>query len=287
MAIEIQPLAQIAPERLQRLEAALELFYAHPPDSYYQIADANQRYEPGALPFHCHLQASIPAGSTVCEVGCGTAHFCPGVQARGAAYTGLDWSAALLEENRRRQPGADFLPASTAPEGRFDFVVSLYTLEHVPNPVAYLERLWSLCRPGGRVGVICPAFAQGDLLPPSLFYGLTPRRFSHKVKSGALLDALLHLWDLKVTAPRWQKRVQTLPAGQFWINLRPRILEMDAQEFDIDFDAVHFPRYEDLDGWFRQQGGVIEASSRTLQGIDPHILRFNQYFLVRKPGTTG
>ena len=145
----------------------------------------------------------------------------PVCRAHGGHYTGLDHSESLLTQNRRKFPAATIPADRQQPSGKFDLVASLYTIEHVTNPPAYLDRMWSLCKPGGLVAIICPEFIDTNCLPPSLFYGRTPRRFREKLRAGDFADAARHPIDLKWTAARWKARARRTPAGGFWMNLRP------------------------------------------------------------------
>lgn len=217
---------------------------------------------------------------TLLELGCGTAHLCAEVEARGANYTGMDYSPELLTQNRQRFPHAHFLPITGDLREQFDFVSSLYTIEHVVDPPAYLERLWNFCRPGGSLAIICPEFIDGDGLPPSLFYGRTARRFRAKLRDFDWSDAFEHIVDVMWTAPRWKAEARPRPPGAFWINLQPRILH--CADYSIDADAVHLPRLKDLVWWIERRGGEIIATSHTLPAVPSSILRFNCYVVARK-----
>ena len=282
MSLALRRLTELSSTQIAELDAALTAFYTNPPGDYYQIADESSRhYNPEELPFHCDLAGRLFPGATLLEMGCGTAHFCPHVESRGGVYTGIDHSEALIRENRRRFPRARFQSIGHSLEGTFDVVASLYTIEHVVDPRAYLGLMWQYCKPGGLIGIICPEFVDGPGLPPSVYYGLSPRRFREKLRSFAYVDACLHLIDVKVRGALWKKRAEKSPPGAFWINLKPRVLHGAA--YTIDTDAVHFPRLKDLVWHFERQGATIVQTSTKMPGIAPEILRFNCYVLARKP----
>jgi SAM-dependent methyltransferase len=275
--------AEISPEQIAAMNQALSAFYKNPPASYYQIADQSaQKYTPGELPFHCDLIGRVFPGTTLVEVGCGTAHLCPQVEKNGGTYTGLDFSEALLQDNRRRFPKARFFQIGTSLPETFDIVASLYTLEHVADPPAYLESLWRYCRPGGLIAIICPEFIDGPGFAPSVFFGKSPRRFRKKLSALNFIDAASHLIDLKLRAPRWKKILQNSSPGAFWINLKPRILH-GVEQFSSDADAVHFPRLKDLVWFFEQKKAAILQTSTRMPGISDEILRYSCYVLARKP----
>jgi SAM-dependent methyltransferase len=256
-------------------------FYQKPPASYYQIADKPpSQYTPEQQPFHCDLISRVASGDSVLEVGCGTAHLCPLIERQSAQYTGLDHSEELLNDNRRRFPKARFFSVKTPPAETFDLVVSMYTIEHVVNPTAYLEQLWSFCRPGGLVAIICPEFVNSPGFAPSIFFGRTPGRFSDKVKRLALLDAASHWLDLKWFGPRWKQKALASEAGAFWINLKPRVLDEDA--YAIDTDAVHLVQLRDLVWFFQSKGGDIIQSSKRMLDVAPGVGTYNCYLVVEK-----
>ena len=257
-------------------------YYLNPPDNYYVISNqAADQYTSAIQPFHCDLVSRVKPEMTVLELGCGSAHLCPFVEAAGGSYTGMDHSVELLTKNHERFPRARFFPVGEKLDETFDVVASLYTIEHVVDPEFYLETMWNFCKPDGLIAIICPAFGDGDGLPPSVYYGKTPRRFREKITSLALADACAHLFDLYWTGPRWQRRARSMPAGSFWINLRPRVLF--GADYSIDADAVYFPRLDDLVWWMEHRDATIEATSRSLPDIDPAILRYNCYMVARKP----
>lgn len=281
MSIHLCKRAELSAGQLAELGRAMAAFYSHPPANYYPIAGrAAQYYTPDAQPFHCDLVNQVFPGATVLEAGCGTAHLCPRVEAKGGHYAGLDYSTELLEENRRRFPNAEFFQIGIPPKETFDIVASLYALEHVTDPPAYLESLWSCCRPGGLIGVICPEFVENPGMAPGVFYGKTPRRFSEKLKTFSFGDAIGHLIDLKIYAPRWKKIALASPPGAFWINLQPRILH--GADYAIDADAIHMARLKDVLWFFQNKGAKIVRTSAQMTGVSPEILRYNLYALVRK-----
>jgi SAM-dependent methyltransferase len=282
MSIEVGRFADLKTEAISALQSRLLKYYSSPPDSYYEIAnEAATKYTPQLQPFHCDLVTRVQPGMTVLELGCGTAHLCRFVEARGGVYTGMDFDNAVLNRNRRNFPGARFLSIGTELGEQFDLVASLYTIEHIADPTGYLDRMWGFCKPGGFLAVICPEFIDNDYYAPSLYYGKTARRFRDKARSLDLIDMLLHIVDLKWYAPRWKKRARRSEPGAFWINLRPS--ELAGMVHGIDTDAVYLSRLADLTCWFNRRGATITATSRTMAGVSREVLQFNSYVLAQKP----
>jgi ubiquinone/menaquinone biosynthesis C-methylase UbiE len=281
MSIQVRRFADLNSDTISALQRRLAAYYSNPPPSYYMTADqAASQYTFQLQPFHCDLVDRVKPGMTILELGCGTAHFCPMVEARSGVYTGMDHSLELLGQNRTKFPRARFLQIDAELQEQFDIVTSLYTIEHVADPPAYLERMWRSCKPGGLFAVICPDFVDGEGFPPSFYYGDTPRRFRQKLRSFAFGDACRHLLDLFWFAPQWKTRARSTSPGAFWINLEPRILR--GAEYSIDADAVHLPRLKDLIRWVEQRGAKIVQTSHTVPEVDTMVLRHNCYVLARK-----
>ena len=244
MSLALRRRNELSGSQIAELESALAAFYKSPPPSYYPTANqAAQHYTHAEQPFHCDLLGHVSPGMSVLETGCGTAHLCPPIEERGGTYTGVDHSEQLLADNRRRFPQARFFAIGMLPAENFDLVASLYTIEHISDPPAYLESLWRYCRPGGMIGIICPEFVDIAGFAPSIVFGKTPRRLREKVLTLSLADACQHVIDWKIRAPRWKRQALADAPGAFWINLRPRVLQAD---YVIDADAVYLARQRDL-----------------------------------------
>lgn len=281
MSIQVRRFAELNSDTISGLQQDLLAYYSDPPLSYYAAADrASTQYCPQLQPFHCDVAKRVEPGMTILELGCGTAHLCPIIERRGGLYTGMDHSSELLRRNRIRFPRARFIQVGEDLQEQFDLVASLYTIEHVVDPPAYLEDMWKFCKPGGFIGIICPDFVDGEGFPPSFYYGHTPRRLRTKFQSFALIGAYKHLLDLFRFAPRWKRCARSASPGAFWINLAPRILH--GAEYSVDADAVHLPRLKDLIWWLEQRGAAIVETSQTMPDVDPAILRYNCYVLARK-----
>ena len=282
MSLELRRREELDAQQLAKLEAAMLQFYQHPPASYYRTSDgAAQRYSPREQPFHCDLVQQVTVGTSVVELGCGTAHLCTHVEARGGTYTGLDHGDSVLQQNAVRFPKARFCRIGTTLQETFDIVASLYTIEHVVDPPAYLDEMWRLCRPGGLLAIICPEFVECPVLPPSVFYGKTARRLRGKLRTMSLGDALQHVLDLKVRGVRWKRLALNGAPGAFWINLLPRVLH--GADYEIDADAVHLPRRLDLVWYLKRKGAAVLRTSAEMREVSCEILRFNCYVLAQKP----
>lgn len=88
----------------------------------------------------------VPDPGSVLDVGCGDISFWEGRDC--ARYTGLDFSATVIEENRRKRPGWTFLAGDAAEQRDLsaDTVLCMDMLFHVPDDEAYRDILRNLTR---------------------------------------------------------------------------------------------------------------------------------------------
>jgi ubiquinone/menaquinone biosynthesis C-methylase UbiE len=136
--------------------------------------------------------AEVAAGQEVADIACGTGNVALAAAARGAAATGVDASAPLLEQARRRAAAAGlaarFLQgdAGSLPllDGAFDAAVSAFGVIFAPDPPTALAEMVRVTRPEGVValtswaseGPICEAGgALRDALPADGGDGPAPR----------------------------------------------------------------------------------------------------------------
>lgn len=91
----------------------------------------------------------------VLDVGCGEGRFCRMLADSGATTTGIDPTAALIDEARRRDPAGRYLRgvAEALPfgAGAFDLVVSYLSLIDIPDLDAAVAEMARVLAPGGRL----------------------------------------------------------------------------------------------------------------------------------------
>jgi SAM-dependent methyltransferase len=126
--------------------------------------------------------AELPPG-TLLDVGCGRGDLGAAFTRRGWLVSGVDPSAeacaAAGAQGVDARPGTmesvEFGPAS------FDAVVMSHSLEHVPDPLADLARIYRVLRPGGFVLISVPNFAswQREKFGSSWFHLDLPRHRTH------------------------------------------------------------------------------------------------------------
>jgi SAM-dependent methyltransferase len=111
---------------------------------------------PGYALWLVNLQRQLPASASVLDLGCGCGiPVAKALADNGHHVTGLDLSEVQINRARQLVPHATFLHADatqvTFPARRFDAVVCLYTLIHMPldTQPRLLRRIATWLQPGG------------------------------------------------------------------------------------------------------------------------------------------
>lgn len=99
----------------------------------------------------------IRPGTRVLDVGCGSGEFVRALTDAGAACSGIDPAAAMVELSRSRVPGADIRQGDVEqlpwPDASFDVVVAINALQFADDPDAALAEMARVTVPGGFVAV--------------------------------------------------------------------------------------------------------------------------------------
>lgn len=228
--------AAAGPEELhQRLRA----FYNESHEYFAEASGVNRELTPE----RAELFRFIQPGDRVLDVGCGACDNAHALAGR-ASYTGCDISFLALRRGaaaypefhlRFAQGESQRLPFAT---GSFSIVLSTYALEHFVFPRASLDEMWRVCRPGGKIILISPAYDDPRLLPPST---------SHWSRA-ARLQLLL--------AQTWRQAVRHFDPHRFYFARvqRPRVLH---EKYQSDFDAVHLVSAREIAAFFAAKGATF------------------------------
>ena len=159
--------------------------------SYRQVSGVNnpQYQEEWVETMLDEIAQKAPKGSSVLDVGAGEGRFRGLIQSYGFLYRGQDFAAHIPAEDTSAGPQAkrweytelefvcDILatPADAESYG----VVCTEVLEHVPDPAAAFEKIWSLTKPGGFLAVTVPFVSLMHQAPYWFSAGLSPFWFAH------------------------------------------------------------------------------------------------------------
>jgi ubiquinone/menaquinone biosynthesis C-methylase UbiE len=119
------------------------------------------------------LVSQLPAsGRRALDLGCGTGRHAVLLADRFQHVDAVDVSGPMVELARARRAGANisFWQADlhdVEGAGRYDFILSVLTLHHVPDLHAALSRIRALVAPGGRLALVDIYETSSDLRPPA------------------------------------------------------------------------------------------------------------------------
>lgn len=111
------------------------------------------------------LERISEPGDALVEIGCGGGLLAIEMARRGRRVLGIDVSARILEQARRRAKAAPGLTLSLAhgteipaPDCRFDLAYSVEVLEHLhaEDVPSHLKEVYRVLRPGGRYWLLTP-----------------------------------------------------------------------------------------------------------------------------------
>lgn len=117
---------------------------------------------PGALrDYRAYVPlARIEPGARVLDVGCGEGFFLEAAARHGARTYGVEIVERAIRLARRRVPDAGIVAAAGEsvpfPDGAFDIVTCLGSLEHFADPAAGAREVARLLGPGGRALIVVP-----------------------------------------------------------------------------------------------------------------------------------
>jgi SAM-dependent methyltransferase len=135
------------------------------------IYGADPEHEDASSPWYRLVREKIGnvAGQRILEIACGRGGFSRELSTRGASVTGCDFSFTALRVGTEKlkasgdgktcafvQGDAQVLPFANE---SFDTIVSCETIEHVPDVKRALREMWRVAKPGGKLLLTTPNYA--------------------------------------------------------------------------------------------------------------------------------
>ena len=138
---------------------------------HQRVYEADRGHDDGSSPWYQLVGEHIGVikGLRVLEVACGRGGFLKELTRRGALPTGCDFSFAALRAAGTRLHAEEAQPQAGLIQGDaqnlpfadrvFDMVVSCETIEHVPDVQAAVREMYRVTRPGGKLLLTTPNYA--------------------------------------------------------------------------------------------------------------------------------
>jgi 2-polyprenyl-3-methyl-5-hydroxy-6-metoxy-1,4-benzoquinol methylase len=137
---------------------------------HQRIHDANPRHEDGSSPWYELVREYLGsvAGQRILEVACGRGGFVWELARAGARVTGCDFSAAALHAASTKLRAGESQPAALIQgdaqnlpfaDNSFDMVISCETIEHLPDVQSAIRGMHRVTRPGGKLFLTTPNYA--------------------------------------------------------------------------------------------------------------------------------
>ncbi|HYW40730.1 MAG TPA: class I SAM-dependent methyltransferase [Terriglobales bacterium] len=107
------------------------------------------------------IEARVPPGSKVLDIGCGTGHLAGELMRRGYEAWGVDFSDAMVRYAREHYDADRFqvgdIERIPFPDNSFDGVMSLGVMEYLSADEPALREMWRVLKPGGRAVITTPS----------------------------------------------------------------------------------------------------------------------------------
>jgi ubiquinone/menaquinone biosynthesis C-methylase UbiE len=136
-----------------------------------RVFNADPAHEDASSPWYELVREQIGkvAGLRILEVACGRGGFVRELARKGAHVAGCDFSLAALRVGQEKLRALENGTSPTLTQGdaqalpfadeSFDVVVSCETIEHVPDVRKALREMWRVARPGGKLFLTTPNYA--------------------------------------------------------------------------------------------------------------------------------
>jgi SAM-dependent methyltransferase len=209
------------------------------------------------------LSSQLPtAGRRALELGCGSGQHAALLAGRFVAVDAVDLSGPMIELARARGlPNVTFGQADlleVAGTARYDLVLSVLTLHHLPDLQAALGHVKTLLAPGGRLVVVDMFPGVADLCPRSALRGVVHRTVPLRLRLRAMA-ALRLARDLVRRGPATAWEVYRLSVMREWLDHLVSDRFFSREDLERSCDLL-FPGFRlDVVGDRRRLGLVWDA----------------------------
>lgn len=132
---------------------------------------------------------SLPSGARVLDAGAGEGRYAR--HFHGKRYIGVDLAIGDGDWNYSDLDALADLAALPVPDGAFDAVLNIVTLEHTPEPARVLCELARALKPGGRLLLVAPQQWEVHQAPHDYY------RYTRHGLTYLLQDAGLHVEEMQ------------------------------------------------------------------------------------------
>ena len=232
--------------------------------------DPRQYYEKmlkSTRPWADRINQMLSGKETVLDFGCSTGHLMTSIQGQAAKVYGHELNTKEIEFCCK-QLGLDVAnrdPFERFEEGMFDYIIMIYVLEHISEPMELLTELKNLLKPNGKLIILVPNAADALLnfydIPDFAqfyfclehFYYFTPSTIERVFKSSGLQGTVETIQEYPISNHlNWgyrQKPSDTLASRR----LAPDIPITDETMF-IKWEAFWKDVDEQYKGFLKQFG---------------------------------
>ena len=137
--------------------------------------------------------ANIQPGSTVLDIGSGPGHVAGALAEAGAAVTGIDFSARMVEVAHRHYPQATFLEADAEQlpfdDASFEAVVSNFVIHHLARPDVVFREVYRVLEPGGSFAFVVFERPEAQSSIGAFFEAVAAHHDSDELPHGPLFGA--------------------------------------------------------------------------------------------------
>lgn len=172
-------------------------------------------------------QGRLPETGALLDIGCGNGAF---LQAYGRSHPG--WRITGLELDARNKACVESIPGVThlhvgpieSLDQKFDLIVMIHALEHIPNPVAFLRGLLRRLNPEGRLLIQVPDLSAS---PFDLLIADHCSHFSASALDRVVRSAGYTVGQLDATCVAKELTLLTEPAGTEVSTSKPMLVSSD------------------------------------------------------------